>query len=81
MRGADKGICSAAAVRCTGSSRQPKSVDIVRMGKVVITATTAGASRVASGLLCVHAIAITPAGSMELVRSSVSIASGLPREK
>ena len=41
---------------------------------------TAGASRVASGLLCVHAAAITPAGSMELVRSSVSIASGLPRE-
>jgi hypothetical protein len=40
---------------------------------------TAGASRVASGLLCVHAIAITPAGPMELVRSSVSIASGLPR--
>jgi len=40
---------------------------------------TAGASRVASGLLCVHAVAITPAGSMELVRSSVSIASGLPR--
>ena len=39
---------------------------------------TAGASRVASGLQCVHAIAITPAGSMELVRSSVSIASGLP---
>jgi len=39
---------------------------------------TAGASRVASGLLCVHAIAITPAGSMELVRSSISIASGLP---
>jgi hypothetical protein len=29
--------------------------------------------------LCVHAVAITPAGSMELVRSSVSIASGLPR--
>jgi hypothetical protein len=40
---------------------------------------TAGASRVASGLLCVHAIAITPAGSMKLVRSSISIASGLPR--
>src|SRR3984885_12652221 len=40
---------------------------------------TAGASRVASGLLCVHAIAISPAGSMELVRSSVSIASGFPR--
>ena len=39
---------------------------------------SAGASRVASGLLCVHAIAITPAGSMELVRSSLSIDGGLP---
>ena len=39
---------------------------------------TAGASRVASGLLCVHAIAITPAGPMELVRSSISTISGLP---
>jgi len=45
------------------------------------TAITAGASRVASGLLCLHAVAITPAGSMELVRSSVSIVSGLPCEK
>jgi hypothetical protein len=35
--------------------------------------------RLASGLLSVHVVAITPAGSMELVRSSVSIASGLPR--
>ena len=42
---------------------------------------TAGASRVASGLLCVHAIAITPAGPMELVRSSISIVNGLPCEK
>src|SRR5499433_4186573 len=41
---------------------------------------TAGASRVASGLLCLHAIAITPAGPMELVRSSFSIVSGLPCE-
>ena len=41
---------------------------------------TAGASRVASGLLCLHAIAITPAGPMELVRSSLSIVSGLPCE-
>ena len=41
---------------------------------------TAGASRVASGLLCVHAIAITPASSMELVRSSLSAVSGLPPE-
>src|SRR5215813_3981554 len=42
---------------------------------------TAGASRVASGLLCLHAIAIIPAGPMELVRSSISIVSGLPCEK
>ena len=42
------------------------------------TAITAGASRVASGLLCLHAIAITPAGAMEHVRSFLSIASGLP---
>src|SRR5262249_32406190 len=41
---------------------------------------TAGASRVASGLLCLHAIAITPAGPMELVRSSFSTVSGLPCE-
>ena len=47
--------------------------------QLIPTAITAGASRVASGLLSLHAIAITPAGSMELVRSSVSIASGLPR--
>ena len=33
------------------------------------TAITAGVSRVASGLLCLHAVAITPAGWMELVRS------------
>src|SRR5262247_864364 len=42
---------------------------------------TAGVSRVASGLLCWHAIAIIPAGPMELVRSSLSIVSGLPCEK
>ena len=34
---------------------------------------TAGASRVASGLLCLHAIAITPASPMELVRSLISL--------
>jgi hypothetical protein len=32
-------------------------------------AITAGASRVASGLLCLHAVAITPAGLMEPIRS------------
>jgi hypothetical protein len=47
--------------------------------QLTLTAITARASRVASGLLCVHAVAITPAGSMELIRSSISIASGLPR--
>jgi hypothetical protein len=39
---------------------------------------TAGVSRVASGLLCVHAVAITPAGPVELVRSFLSTVSGLP---
>jgi hypothetical protein len=48
--------------------------------RLIPSAITAGASRVASGLLCLHAVANIPAGSMELVRSSVSIASGLPRE-
>ena len=45
---------------------------------MILTAITAGASRVASGLLCVHAIAITPAGLTELVRSSLSVDGGLP---
>jgi hypothetical protein len=49
--------------------------------QLILPAITAGASRVASGLLCLHAIAITPAGPMELVRSSVSIVSGLPCDK
>src|SRR5262249_52512113 len=42
------------------------------------TAITAGAARVASGLLGLHAIAITPAGPMELVRLFLSIIGGLP---
>jgi len=33
------------------------------------TAITAGVSRVASGLLCLHALAITPVGWMEPIRS------------
>ena len=32
---------------------------------LIPTAITAGAFRVASGLLCLHAVAITPAGSVE----------------
>ncbi len=46
--------------------------------RLIPTAITAGASRVASGLLCLHAIAITPTGPRELVRSSLSLVSGLP---
>src|ERR1700740_596539 len=49
--------------------------------RLIPTAITAGASRVASGLLCLHAIAITPVGPVELVRSSLSIVGGLPGEK
>jgi hypothetical protein len=49
--------------------------------QLIPTAITAGTSRVASGLLSVYAIAITPAGSMELVRSSLSIDGGLPVKK
>ena|SRR6516162_2647227 len=46
--------------------------------RLICTAITAGVSRVASGLLCLHAVALTPAGPMELVRSSLPIVSGLP---
>jgi len=46
--------------------------------QLIRTATTAGASRVASALLCVHAIANTPAGPMEPVRSYCSIDVSLP---
>ena len=49
--------------------------------QLILIMITAGASRIASGLLCPHAIAITPAGPMELVRSSLSIVNGLPCEK
>src|ERR1019366_7678983 len=49
--------------------------------QLIDTLITAGVSRVASGLLCLHAIAITPAGPIELIRSSLSIVNGLPCEK
>jgi hypothetical protein len=42
------------------------------------TAITAGTSRVAHGPLCLHAVANTPAGLMELVRSYRSTNFGLP---
>src|ERR1019366_7245995 len=37
--------------------------------QLIPTAITAGASRVASGPLCLHAVATTPAGPMEPIRS------------
>ena len=44
-------------------------------------AITAGTSRVAPGPLCLHAVANTPAGLMEFVRSYDSIRFGLPRNR
>ena len=44
---------------------------------MIPTAIPAGASRVASGLLCLHAVATTPAGLMEPVRSCCSLSLGL----
>jgi hypothetical protein len=46
--------------------------------QLIPTAITAGASRVASDPLCLHAVATTPAGSMELIRSYRSTDVGLP---
>jgi hypothetical protein len=46
--------------------------------QLIASATTAGASRVASGPLCLHAVANTPAGLVELVRSYCPINFGLP---
>jgi hypothetical protein len=45
---------------------------------LIHNAITAGTSRVAHGPHCVHAVANTPAGRMELVRSYDSIPFGLP---
>jgi len=49
--------------------------------QLIHTATTAGTSRVAHGPLCLHAVANTPAGLMEFVRSYDSISFGLPRNR
>jgi len=49
--------------------------------QLIRTAITAGTSRVAYGPLCLHAVAITPAGLMEFVRSYDSISFGLPRNR
>src|SRR4029077_8663915 len=47
--------------------------------QLVTTTTTAGASRVAAGSFCFYAVAITPAGLIELIRSYFSINLGLPQ--
>jgi len=49
--------------------------------QLIPTAITAGTSRVAHGPLCLHAVANTPAGRMEFVRSYHSIRFGLPRNR
>ena len=49
--------------------------------QLIRTAITAGTSRVAYGPLCLHAVAITPAGLMEFVRSYHSTIFGLPRNR
>jgi hypothetical protein len=49
--------------------------------QLIRAAITAGTSRVAYGLLGVHAVANTPAGLMELVRSCRSTNFGLPRNR
>jgi hypothetical protein len=46
--------------------------------QLIRTAITAGTSRVAPGPLCLHAVANTPAGRTEFVRSYDSIHFGLP---
>src|SRR6202521_1303824 len=49
--------------------------------QLIHTAITAGTSRVAHGPLCLHAVANTPAGLMELVRSYRSTNFGLPTNR
>src|SRR6185369_5789767 len=47
--------------------------------QLIHTAITAGTSRVAYGPLCLHAVANTPAGLMEFVRSYDPTTSAFPR--
>jgi len=49
--------------------------------QLIHLAITAGTSRVAYGPLCLHAVANTPAGLREFVRSYISINFGLPRNR
>jgi hypothetical protein len=47
--------------------------------QLIHTAITAGTSRVTSGLVCLHAVATTPAGPTEPVRSYRPVVISLPR--
>jgi hypothetical protein len=49
--------------------------------QLIQTAITAGTSRVAFGPLCLHAVANTPAGLMEFIRSYDSTSFGLPTNR
>src|SRR5467141_449219 len=49
--------------------------------QLIHTAITAGTSRVAYGPLCLHAVANTPAGLMEFIRSYDSTSFGLPTNR
>jgi hypothetical protein len=49
--------------------------------QLIHPAITAGTSRVAYGPLCLHAVANTPAGLMEFIRSYDSISFGLPTNR
>ena len=75
----------------TGVTRLPRYCEPLRHPKrpglsltscrLIRTEITAGTSRVAHGPLCLHAVANTPAGLLELVRSYGSSNFGLPRNR
>ena len=67
----------ASSVLCTSPTPQTAQPDPHEL-LVDPTAITAGASRVAPGPLCIHAIANTPAGPMRSIRSCSLIDIGLP---
>ena len=63
-----KGVSDEPAVlRASPSPKRPGLA--LASCQLIPTAITAGASRFASGPLCLHAVATTPAGPMEPIRS------------
>jgi eukaryotic-like serine/threonine-protein kinase len=68
--------------RCNEPLRHPSQPGLsLASCQLIYTAITAGTSRVAHGPLCLHAVANTPAGLMELVRSYRSTNFGLPTNR